>query len=239
MKKELPVYEARINGAEGMDVNMISIVATPAVTTNNKTFFGEGNFLKFSHDVKVDKLSFSTDDKMQLFGIAMMANEWIYRKDEKTGEEYFVVFTPQQIEEIAIRFAKNKYANNVNVEHSSRDAKSVVFESFIVDSQKDKNAPKIFGEVADGSWLIGVQVFDVELWQEIKEGKRTGFSIEGLFELFDRDVYFEVDSNEFKKDDNDIEIAIDGWNPKHDNSELKSLFNQYANYLKYLNSQNS
>lgn len=238
MKRELPIYEARINEAEGMDVNMISIVATPAVTTNNKEVFGEGNFLKFSDSEKVDKLHFSSDEKMQLFGIAMMPNEWIYRKDKKTNEEFYIVFTPEEVETIAIRFAKAHYNNNVNVEHSKRDAKSVVFESYIVDSGKGKLAPAVFGEVPNGTWMVGVQVYDINLWQEIKEGKRTGFSVEGLFQLIDRDVFIEVD---FTNDNNqnDIEIAIDGWNPKHDNSELKSLFNQYSNYLKYLNSQNS
>lgn len=229
MIKELPVFEARINPDNDMFVDMVSIVATPAVATNNKEHFKDGNFLAFNENIKQEKLHFSDDDEMELFGIAMMANEHIYRRDPKTGEEYYVMFSADSIKEITINFSKNKFNNNVNVEHSNRDAKSVVFESFIVDSKKDKKAPAIFGEVPDGSWLIGVKVFDKELWQEIKQGKRTGFSVEGLFELFDRDVWVEVETDEkFNK----VDIDITGW-ALHD-TQIKASINQLEYYINKL-----
>lgn len=222
--KELPIYEAKINPEADMIVDMVSIVKSPAVTTYNKELFGEGNFLAFN---KKEKLQFTNDEEMTLFGIAMMADEPIYRKDD-SGYEYYVKFSKDTISEIVQTFFKKSLNHNLNVEHQKIDAKSYIYQSIITDEKKGIKAPEQFGEVPDGSWLIGVKVNDPQLWSDIKAGKRNGFSVEGLFDLFDRDVWIEHEFN------NEIEINIDGWMDEHFDSQIQATINQMEYYLKRL-----
>ncbi|VTP97752.1 XkdF-like putative serine protease domain-containing protein [Sphingobacterium daejeonense] len=228
--KELPVYECVINPAEGMIVDFVSIVETPAVATNNKKVFGDGNFLAFKKDEPVkEKMFFSTDEKQIIFGIAMMAGDHIYRRDEETGKEFYVTFTKEMIYEIVTTFFQKSLNHNMNVDHTSKSAKSYIFQSILVDEAMGIKAPEVFGEVSDGSWLICAKVNDPELWQEIKQGKKRGFSVEGMFQMIDRDVWVEVETDEkFNK----VDIDITGW-ALHD-TQIKASINQLEYYINKL-----
>ncbi|OYD44889.1 hypothetical protein CHU00_14845 [Sphingobacterium cellulitidis] len=226
--KELPIYEARINPEDDKIVDMVSIVESPAVTTYNKKLFGEGNFLAFKKQLKEQQLMFSTDDEMTLFGIAMMANEPIYRKVE--NEEFYVMFSKETISQIVHTFFQKSLNHNLNVDHQKIDAKSYIYQSIIIDEKKGIKAPEQFGEVSDGSWLIGVKVNDPQLWKDIKAGKKNGFSVEGMFELFDRNVWMEVEM------DSDVEVKNIDITPIEENEEFnfKSVSNQIEYYLNKL-----
>jgi hypothetical protein len=55
-----------------------------------------------------------------------------------------------------------------------------VVESWIIEGEQDKAYH--FGLTAPvGSWIVGVNVTDPEIWQEVKDGNVKGFSIEGHF----------------------------------------------------------
>lgn len=223
MKKDIPVYQIVIDEVENMIVDCVSIVEHPAI---------ERNFLAFNNQekntVKTAKYKFSDEDKMQLLGVAMVPDEPIYRRDDVDGE-YYVEFSKDEIETIVKVFMKKGLTKSMNVEHkANQNANSFIFQSFIVDDKI--KAPEILGDVPVGSWIIGVQVEDKDLWKEIKDGKRNGFSIEGLFKL--------LETNKTIKED-DIKINIDGWMDDISDDELESIFNTYSNYLKYINSKNS
>ncbi|RYE51543.1 MAG: hypothetical protein EOP48_18065 [Sphingobacteriales bacterium] len=73
----------------------------------------------------------------------------------------------------------------MNLDHTATPAKSFVFQSYIVDSNKGMTSPKGLN-LPDGSWVVGVKVTDDGVWNDIKSGKRKGFSVEGLFEYFNK-----------------------------------------------------
>jgi hypothetical protein len=54
-------------------------------------------------------------------------------------------------------------------------------ESWIIeDEQKDKS--KLYGfDLPKGTWMISMKVNNDEVWNDVKEGKVKGFSIEGYF----------------------------------------------------------
>ena len=55
-----------------------------------------------------------------------------------------------------------------------------VVESWIIEGEKDKAYH--FGLSAPvGSWVVGINVTDDEIWSEVKDGLVKGFSIEGHF----------------------------------------------------------
>ena len=62
----------------------------------------------------------------------MLADELIYRNNEKFGEHY-VKFSAETIKQIAIKFAKKKYNQNVNLMHDANQKVDGVtmFESLV------------------------------------------------------------------------------------------------------------
>ena len=131
------------------------------------------------------KLSFSiiSEEKRIISGALMLADELIYRNNEKMGEHY-VKFSADTIKAIAIKFAKKKYQNNVNLMHDpEQKVKGVtMFESWLVDTERGIMPMKGFEGVANGSWFGSFYVENEKVWQSIKKGDYKGFSVEGLFD---------------------------------------------------------
>lgn len=166
MLNTLPVYELLIDGNESF-VDAIALVESPAI---------EKEFLAFNEQ---KQYQFSLDEeKMELLGAAMIPDQLIYRRNDD-GFEYNVFFSKDTIRNISQSFFKAGFQSNMNIEHSAVNADSYVFQSMIVDSSKGINLM----DLPDGSWVVGVKVLNEKVWQDIKEGKRKGFSIEGVFEL--------------------------------------------------------
>ncbi|WP_313235748.1 XkdF-like putative serine protease domain-containing protein [Sphingobacterium multivorum] len=215
MKKDIPIYQIQIDELENMIVDVVSIVEHPAI---------QRDFLAFNDEVKNEKetakYKFSNEDEMQLLGVAMIPDEPIYRYDKVSGEEFYVEFSKEEIEKIVKVFMKKGLTKSMNIEHKANEnANSFIFQSFITSDKIP--APAILGDVPNGSWVIGVQVENIDLWNDIKAGKRNGFSIEGLFKLLETNKTIKENHSDVNNDE-----------------ELETLFNQLSNYLKYFNSKN-
>jgi hypothetical protein len=174
MKRKLKKYELKINVKDGAIVNSVALVEEPAI---------ESNFLAFKREYDVSEFA-ANDEKMELLGAAMIPEQLIFRRDKKTGEEFEVYFTADTIREIAQQYFKSGFQNSMNINHTSVPAKSYIFQSYIVDTDKGLNPPKGI-DVPNGSWVIGVKVDDKDTWNAIKAGKVKGFSIEGMFEFIE------------------------------------------------------
>jgi hypothetical protein len=124
-----------------------------------------------------------SEDKHIISGPLMLADEPIYRNNSKFGEHY-VIFKPETIKDISIKFAKKGYQQNVNLMHDSdmRLDGLVMFESFIVDRSRGILPMEGFEDAKDGSWFGSFYVENPQAWQLIKEGKVKGFSVEGFFD---------------------------------------------------------
>ena len=131
------------------------------------------------------KLSFSiiSEEKRIISGALMLADELIYRNNEKMGEHY-VKFSADTIKAIAIKWAKKNYNNHVNLMHDpEQKVKGVtMFESWLVDTERGIMPMKGFEGVANGSWFGSFYVENEKVWQSIKKGDYKGFSVEGLFD---------------------------------------------------------
>jgi hypothetical protein len=124
-----------------------------------------------------------SEDKHIISGPLMLADQPIYRNNAKFGEHY-VVFKPDTIKDISIKFAKKGYQQNVNLMHDSNMQLDglVMFESFIVDKARGILPMEGFEDAKDGSWFGSFYVENPQAWQLIKEGKVKGFSVEGYFD---------------------------------------------------------
>lgn len=146
-----------------------------------------------------DKMSFKimNEEKRIISGPMMLADELIYRNNEKIGEHY-VKFSADTIKQIAIKFAKRKYNNRVNLMHDpNQKVKGVtMFESWLVDKERGIMPMKGFEGVADGSWFASFYVENNDVWNAVKRGEYKGFSVEGMFEY---DQPMTAEENALKK----------------------------------------
>lgn len=177
----LPLYDISIDIDSDEDgVKIMSIVDLPAV---------EKDFLKFSKE----KINFSfDDDKRIVTGVALRANYPIYRKYEE--REFYVRFTPEQIENIVYKFMREGRTTMVNLDHENETDGVYLFESFILNESHRLNF-KEFDDIDNGSWMVSYKVENDDVWKNIKEGKLNGFSVE-----------IEAEIKEKLSKENDIEI---------------------------------
>lgn len=133
---------------------------------------------------QIDKQAFVIQDEEQriISGPLMLADTPIYRNDAIRGE-YYVVFSADTIKQIAQKFFKKGYQNNVNLMHNSGDVQEglTMFESWIVDKKRGIQPMVGFEDVPDGSWFGSYKVENDEAWNKIKKGEVLGFSVEGNF----------------------------------------------------------
>ena len=179
INKNLPIYEIQIDlDDDNTGVNYNSLVHDPA------------HMISFESFSKIVRYEFN-DDERTVTGVSVSADTPIYRHDD--SGEYYVVFTKKAIKDIIHDYARNNRFNNVNIEHNSNDVVDGVYMigSYQVDNEKGFTAPERFKDVTDGSWITTYKLENEELYQRIKSGEVTGFSIEGTFVM---------DNSQFKSD---------------------------------------
>jgi len=144
--------------------------------------------------LEMKKQIFTSEDQQIVVGPAMIPDMEIVRKDEETGEPYWVSFSQDVVKRIAEKFMRELRNHDTNVQHEAgSDAGSYVMETWLVENAEDK-ANSMYGfDVPVGTWMIKMRVVDPMVWKAIKAGKLNGFSIEGSF-------MSEKDYESYKKD---------------------------------------
>jgi hypothetical protein len=151
-----------------LGVGAISLVEFPAI---------EENFVALSEV----KLAAVNKERRMLYGPALIPNKYIFRIDKNTGEEYYMYFDSETVEKCAHLYLKKNLQHNTTLEHEFSVMGCPVVESWVIEGEQDKAYH--FGLSAPvGSWIVGLNVTDDEIWNEVKEGNVKGFSIEGHFQ---------------------------------------------------------
>lgn len=166
MHNGLPMFYADIDDESG--INIMSLVDYPAV---------ESNFVCFAENEKAIKLA-TDEERHILTGVAMVPNLPIYRRDAEFGE-YYITFTRDVIERIAIKFFREHCTTSINLDHDVMVDSCTIFESYLI-NHKRGIVPAEFSDYPDGTWIISTKVDDPELWSAIREGRYNGYSVEGF-----------------------------------------------------------
>lgn len=171
------VYYINIDESEELGMFSVSLVDFPAVETS---------FLCFNEE-KPKQLFFAKPEEHIITGIALRADLPIYRVNQKTGEEYYVVFNKETIKKMIARYSKQGMMNNVDLQHSGELVSGVyMVESFIINDERGIR-PKEFSDIEDGSWVVSYYVEDDALWEQIKNGNNlNGFSISCMANLTEK-----------------------------------------------------
>jgi hypothetical protein len=122
------------------------------------------------------------NEQRLVVGPAMIPDKMIIRRNEITGEIYYVYFSSDTIKKLQQKFMKEKLLDKTNLEHGRKYLKDVdVVESWIVDDpERDKQ--QVFGmDYPAGTWMITMKVTDDDTWDKVKDGQLKGFSVQGYF----------------------------------------------------------
>ena len=165
-------YELKFD-SDTHELKRISVVEEPAVTAGIVFFSKE----------ETDVLFFANDEKQIFYSIAMRPNELIFRKDID-GSDAEVFYTPETVEKMQQSYFKNNGNKETNLEHTNKLADGVYpFESWIVSNFEKDKATEFGLNVRNGDWVMGYKVENPEVWQDVKDGKIGGLSIESSFQF--------------------------------------------------------
>ena len=150
-------------------IDAISVVMSPAI---------EENFIHLSkHEILLKEID---AEKRILMGPALVPDKQIYRRNDKTKDEYYIYFSKATIRKASELFLMNANQNNSTLEHSQKLKGLSVVESWIIEGKNDKS--KNYGfDLPQGTWMISMKVNNDEIWDKVKLGEVKGFSIEGYF----------------------------------------------------------
>lgn len=175
MKKKIKVIEYGIDDAGLLGVFAISVVEQPAIGVDFVA-------LSEQHSVK-----FKEDFRGLLYGALLIPDQLIYRRDDKTEEEYYVKYSKDTIRAIAYNYLKQNMTNNATVEHAKTVEGVSLVETWIIEGENDKS--KNFGfDLPEGTWFGCMKVENDEVKKQIQNKEVLGFSIEGNFAV-DKEMY--------------------------------------------------
>jgi len=173
--KKIKVIEYGIDDAGLLGVFCISMVEQPAIGVDFVA-------LSEQHSVK-----FKEDFRGLLYGALLIPDQLIYRRDDKTEEEYYVKYSKDTIRAIAYNYLKQNMTNNATVEHAKVVEGVSLVETWIIEGEHDKS--KNFGfDLPEGTWFGCMKVENEEVKKQIQNKEVLGFSIEGNFAV-EKEMY--------------------------------------------------
>ena len=169
MAKKIKKYKVGIDS----ETYAISMVESPAI---------ESDFVALSKEEEV-KVFLESEERHMVYGAALIPDKDIYRNNGE--QEFYISFTKESIEKMSQDFMKNYRQNEVTLDHEEMANDITITESWLVeDTYKDKaNALGI--NVPQGTWMVGMKVNQIDVWERVKSGELKGFSVESMISLED------------------------------------------------------
>ena len=198
--EKIEVFELVIDTDDESGVTAIALVDQPAI---------ESNWMAFSKQSEY-KFNVKDEEKRIIEGYFMVADLLIPRIGEN-GEKFFVKFSAKTIEQIREKQSRLGLNNNFNLMHDPRQIAEGVYmlDNLIIDNERGKVAPKEFEKVPNGSLWGSAKVDNDEIWEQVKNGEFTGFSVEGMFKQLEPVTMDEDLINKLRETIQDFEKSID------------------------------
>lgn len=199
----IPRYELSINpefAEDGEELGIFQIANTenPAIMLKGVAFNAHKKSVYFADDLKYR------------IAAPVLTPMDVYRKDEKTGEEYYAVVTTEYIEQVFVDFMAKRTGGVVfNDEHDeSKEVPAYILETWLVENPKTDKSKTVYGlEVKKGTWFAVQQFTDKQVYKQfVKEGK-TGFSIHGHSAML---LMSAINKTEMANEKKEVEMNADG-----------------------------
>lgn len=143
-----------------LSVSFLSLVKTPAT--------GKGLTLKTTEGERpaAFDLVVKNDDMMRAYGV-------VYAPDQE--DAHGDTADADTIRKAQAEFMREGRLKNIDTEHSFTSEMAYVAESWLV-----RKGDPLFPDEPEGSWAVGIQIGDPDLWKQLKSGELTGISLAGI-----------------------------------------------------------
>ena len=169
MAKKIKKYKVGIDS----ETYAISMVESPAI---------ESDFVALSKEEE-KRVFLESDERHMVYGAALIPDKDIYRNNGE--QEFYISFTKESIEKMSQEFMKNYRQNEVTLDHDEMANDITITESWLVEDPYKDKANALGINVPKGSWMIGMKVNQIDVWERVKSGELKGFSVESMISLED------------------------------------------------------
>ena len=169
MAKKIKKYKVGIDS----ETYAISMVESPAI---------ESDFVALSKEEE-KRVFLESDERHMVYGAALIPDKDIYRNNGE--QEFYISFTKESIEKMSQDFMKNYRQNEVTLDHDEMANDITITESWLVEDPYKDKANALGISVPKGSWMIGMKVNQIDVWERVKSGELKGFSVESMISLED------------------------------------------------------
>lgn len=169
MAKKIKKYKVGIDS----ETYAISMVESPAI---------ESDFVALSKEEE-KRVFLESDERHMVYGAALIPDKDIYRNNGE--QEFYISFTKESIEKMSQDFMKNYRQNEVTLDHEEMANDITITESWLVEDPYKDKANALGINVPKGTWMIGMKVNQIDVWERVKSGELKGFSVESMISLED------------------------------------------------------
>lgn len=169
MAKKIKKYKVGIDS----ETYAISMVESPAI---------ESDFVALSKEEE-KRVFLESNERHMVYGAALIPDKDIYRNNGE--QEFYISFTKESIEKMSQDFMKNYRQNEVTLDHDEMANDITITESWLVEDPYKDKANALGINVPNGTWMIGMKVNQIDVWERVKSGELKGFSVESMISLED------------------------------------------------------
>jgi len=158
----------------------ISMVEEPAI---------EVDYVALAKQEEVE-VKLSSDERHICYGPALIPNKDIYRNNGE--QEFYINFTEESIVKMSQDFMKEYRQKEVTLDHETDADEVYIVESWLVEDPYKDKANALGFDVPKNTWMIGMKVNNIDVWDRVKAGELKGFSVESMISL---EEFSKIDNN--------------------------------------------
>ena len=210
MAKKIKKYKVGIDS----ETYAISMVESPAI---------ESDFVALSKEEE-KRVFLESEERHMVYGAALIPDKDIYRNNGE--QEFYISFTKESIEKMSQDFMKNYRQNEVTLDHDEMANDITITESWLVEDPYKDKANALGINVPKGTWMVGMKVNQIDVWDRVKSGELKGFSVESMISLED---FSKQNTNNMNIETNDMfwdklkNILKDTFSKKVEESTVEEL----------------
>lgn len=180
MEENIPIYDVYLDD-DVLGLTAVSFVKHPAI---------QKNFVFLNNVKRV----FLSKQKHEVVSPVLIPEQLIYRRDE--AGEYYIKWSKETIEEMALNFLLNQFQNNVTYEHPDKDIGGenywgnfidnvYLMKMWIIDDPETDEANTVYGfnDLPQGTLMFHYKVLNDELWEHINNRDVEGLSVEVITKI--------------------------------------------------------
>lgn len=167
MAKKIKKYLVGIDS----ETYAISLVESPAI---------EVDYVALAKQEETS-VKLSSDERHICYGPALIPNHDIYRNNGE--QEFYINFTEESIIKMSQDYLKEYRQHETTLDHETKADEVYLVESWLVEDPYKDKANFLGFNVPKNTWMIGMKVNNIDVWERIKSGELKGFSVESMISL--------------------------------------------------------